>query len=32
MSLTIGAGIIWLFFGVVVGVISAVKAGLGRTV
>ena len=28
MSLTIGAGIIWLFFGVVVGVISAVKAGL----
>jgi peptide/nickel transport system permease protein len=26
-SLTIGAGIIWLFFGIVVGVISAVKAG-----
>jgi peptide/nickel transport system permease protein len=28
LSLTIGAAIIWLFFGVVVGVISAVKAGL----
>jgi peptide/nickel transport system permease protein len=28
LSLTIGAGVIWLFFGVVVGVISAVKAGL----
>jgi peptide/nickel transport system permease protein len=28
LSLTIGAGIIWLFFGVVVGVVSAVKAGL----
>jgi peptide/nickel transport system permease protein len=27
-SLCIGAGIIWLFFGIVVGVISAVKAGL----
>jgi peptide/nickel transport system permease protein len=26
-SLTIGAGIIWLFFGIVVGVISAVTAG-----
>ena len=26
-SLTIGAGIIWLFFGIVVGVVSAVKAG-----
>jgi peptide/nickel transport system permease protein len=26
-SLTIGAGIIWLFFGIVVGVTSAVKAG-----
>ncbi|MES1248722.1 MAG: ABC transporter permease [Actinomycetota bacterium] len=26
-SLTIGAGLIWLFFGIVVGVISAVKAG-----
>ncbi|MDX6479752.1 MAG: peptide/nickel transport system permease protein [Gaiellaceae bacterium] len=26
-SLTIGAGIIWLFFGILVGVISAVKAG-----
>jgi peptide/nickel transport system permease protein len=26
-SLCIGAGIIWLFFGIVVGVISAVKAG-----
>jgi peptide/nickel transport system permease protein len=26
-SLTIGASIIWLFFGIVVGVISAVKAG-----
>jgi peptide/nickel transport system permease protein len=26
-SLTIGAGVIWLFFGIVVGVISAVKAG-----
>src|SRR5437879_7293508 len=26
-SLTIGAGIIWLFFGIVVGTISAVKAG-----
>jgi peptide/nickel transport system permease protein len=26
-SLTIGAGIIWLFFGIVVGVISAVSAG-----
>jgi peptide/nickel transport system permease protein len=28
LSLTIGAAVIWLFFGVVVGVISAVKAGL----
>jgi peptide/nickel transport system permease protein len=27
-SLCIGAGIIWLFFGIVVGVVSAVKAGL----
>src|SRR5712691_3224223 len=27
LSLTIGAGIIWLFFGVLVGVISAVTAG-----
>src|SRR5947208_1340025 len=26
-SLTIGAGIIWLFFGIMVGVISAVSAG-----
>src|SRR6202795_2688543 len=26
-SLTIGAGIIWLFFGILVGVISAVRAG-----
>jgi peptide/nickel transport system permease protein len=26
-SLAIGAGIIWLFFGIVVGVVSAVKAG-----
>src|SRR6478672_12462215 len=26
-SLTIGAGIIWLFFGILVGVISAVSAG-----
>src|SRR5712691_5623081 len=26
-SLTIGAGLIWLFFGVLVGVISAVSAG-----
>jgi peptide/nickel transport system permease protein len=26
-SLTVGAGIIWLFFGIVVGVISAVTAG-----
>jgi peptide/nickel transport system permease protein len=26
-SLAIGAGVIWLFFGIVVGVISAVKAG-----
>ena len=26
-SLCIGAGIIWLFFGIVVGIISAVKAG-----
>ena len=26
-SLTIGAGIIWLFFGIVVGVMSAIKAG-----
>jgi peptide/nickel transport system permease protein len=26
-SLTIGAGIIWLFFGIIVGVISAVTAG-----
>ncbi len=26
-SLTIGAGIIWLFFGIVVGVISALTAG-----
>jgi peptide/nickel transport system permease protein len=26
-SLTIGAGIIWLFFGIVVGVISAITAG-----
>src|SRR5439155_6512197 len=26
-SLCIGAGIIWLFFGIMVGVISAVKAG-----
>jgi peptide/nickel transport system permease protein len=26
-SLTLGAGIIWLFFGIVVGVMSAVKAG-----
>src|SRR5256885_197017 len=28
LSLCIGAGIIWLFFGIVVGVVSAVKAGL----
>jgi peptide/nickel transport system permease protein len=28
LSLCIGAGIIWLFFGILVGVISAVKAGL----
>jgi peptide/nickel transport system permease protein len=27
LSLTVGAGIIWLFFGIVVGVVSAVKAG-----
>jgi len=27
LSLCIGAGIIWLFFGIVVGVVSAVKAG-----
>jgi peptide/nickel transport system permease protein len=26
-SLTVGAGVIWLFFGIVVGVISAVRAG-----
>ena len=26
-SLAIGAGIIWLFFGIVVGVVSAIKAG-----
>jgi peptide/nickel transport system permease protein len=26
-SLTIGAGIIWLFFGILVGVISAIRAG-----
>jgi peptide/nickel transport system permease protein len=26
-SLTLGAGVIWLFFGIVVGVISAVRAG-----
>src|SRR5260370_11446055 len=26
-SLTIGAGIIWFFFGIMVGVISAVRAG-----
>jgi peptide/nickel transport system permease protein len=26
-SLTIGAGIIWLFFGILVGVVSAVRAG-----
>src|SRR2546423_15670997 len=27
LSLTIGAGIIWLFFGILVGVMSAVTAG-----
>ena len=31
MSLCIGAAIIWLFFGILVGLISAVKAGRSPT-